>query len=395
MENSSWDRAMERLLRVAPDTPFLVLHDEGSWQIFRWAHTGGHAMVNLEVAGLLVSYTAPARLPVPGHTASSITELADAVGAPEQEGLVFSPLSGRSVFPSPPRGIDGARQNPGVRHAPVLDAPPGVLACSACAARGRVQMQCPCGPAGHLLNLPCALCGGTRVVTQPCEVCGGAGSYLWPATLRVRRYDAGSGPDGDSEIALDVDLTGCDVSIERSILDSGDSVVWEDRWVVDLYRPFSNACRALGIEWPHGVVWLGSVPAIAARVSTAFTLLRVGTPTQQELALQPHLDPWLVREGPASPVEVLDPELLGLQAASIVARISRGVVLVSPLPPVEQLVARCTEGLAARGLRLGLGCAGPSKVVVAVDADGAPATVIAHGATVAEALLLADHLLTS
>jgi hypothetical protein len=394
MQDAGWDKAMGRLAAAAPGTPFLVLFHDLQWQIVRWPSAPDTAVVQLDVPGLQGMVSVPAHLPPAGHREYSLVALADAVGAAPAGAYPAAFDASRSVFPSPPRGIDGARQNPGVRHAPVLDADAGVLACSACAAGGSVQISCPCGPAGHLLNLPCALCSGTRVVTQICEACGGAGSYLWPATLRIRRNDGGTGPDGDTEIALDVDLSSCDVSIERSVLNSGSRTVWEDRWVVDLHRPFSEGCRALGIDWPHGVVWIGSSPTIAARVSTAFSLLRMGTPTAQELLMQPYLDTWVVREGSASPTEVLDPEHLGMQAAAIVARISRGEVLISPLPPVDTLLADCVAALAPRELRLALVLHGTARVVVVVDAADTPIATLAYGATVSEALMQARHSLT-
>ena len=385
---------MARLAAGAPDTSFMVVCSDHEWQICRWPISLTDGLVRLEVAGLPSALAVPARLTTGGHRCLSLGALADAVGANISTNHHPSFSTSHDVFPSPPRGIDGARQNPGVRHAPVLDADAGVLACSACSARGSVQISCPCGPTGHLLNLPCALCRGTRVVTEVCDACGGTGSYLWPATLRIRRYDGGSGPDGDTEIALDVDLSSCDVSIERSVLNSGSLTVWEDRWVVDLHRPFTEGCRALGVDWPHGVVWIGASPTIAARVSTAFSLLRISTPTAKELAMQPFLDSWIIREGPASPTEVLDPEHLGMQAAAIVARISRGEVLISPLPDVELLLADCVSVLSARGLRLALALLGTAKVALAIDANDSPVAALAYGATVTEAILQARHRLT-
>jgi hypothetical protein len=383
-----WDTELLQIEAAAPESPFLVMVEPNRWQVFRWNPSDSIALSSCPLPGLSMNVTLPSRLGVPGHTAPSLDLLAASIGSPFVESGSHPPRTSSLVAPF---GIDGARQHAGVRHAPVLDPGAGVIACSSCFAKGTIEASCPCSPSRHLMTSPCSLCHGSHVLAEPCDACGGAGSFLWPATIRLCRRDGLAGPNGDNEVAIDVDLSSADVSIERALLETGDSLVWEDRWVVDLFRAFHEGCRELGIEWPDAVVWANNTPTIAARVSTAFTLLRIGTPTVRELALQPRLDQWIIREGQASPVEVLDPEHLGLHAASIVARLSRGVVEVTPIPPLEVLLAKCHAYVAPAGLKLAVSLAGDTRVLVALSDTLEPAGVIAHGSSSTEMMVNACH----
>jgi hypothetical protein len=383
-ESSSWDGAVRSLAAAVPDGTFLILAAPGDWRLLEWSPGSAGELLSLSVPDLFEPLQLPVSPSMPTVACESLAVLAECFGTRPDPLEMFE---GLASFPSPPRGIDGGRQNPGSRPAPVLDPGAGVLGCSSCVGKGVQQTPCPCSPSSHLWHSPCSLCRGTRVLSHMCQACGGAGHFLWPATLSIARRDGLAGLSGDSVVAVPVDLSACDISIERSLLDSGDGLLWEDRWVVDLFRPFVQGCRDLGVIWPDAVVWVGDAPTIAARVSTAFSLLRLGTPTPRELALQPHLDQWIVREGPASIPEVLDPEHLGLHAASVVARLSRGVVVVSPLPAPEQLLQECADFLAPSSCSLAFAVVGPVITAVALDADLSPVGLVATGASMAEVLL--------
>lgn len=374
-----------------PGGTFLVIAGRDDWRLAEWSDASSGPLLTLAGPGLLSPLRLPVTLALPRISETSLGALAARLGVSAGVDAVFA---GPATHPSPPRGIDGSRQNPGSRPAPVLDPGAGVIDCSACAGLGVAATPCSCGPVAHEARIPCVLCSGNRSVLRECDVCGGSGNFLWPATLTVRRQDGLSDLEGDGTIAIDVDLTTCDVLIERTMRSTQGSFTWEDRWVVDLHRPFVRGCRDLGVEWPDAVVWVGEAPTVAARVSTAFTLLRMGTPTPRELSLQPLLEQWLVREGPVSVPEVLDPEHLGLHAAAIVARISRGAVVVSPLPTNAVLLGECLGLLEVSGLKAGLTLSGGTKVLVALSPELVPRGVIATGGSVAELLLNAKDALS-
>jgi hypothetical protein len=388
---TNWDSALRSIAQAVPGGSFLVLADQASWRLAEWSRGSAGPMVSLDCPGLLGPLSLPLSIDLPRLVEPSLSALATRFGVEPTTGGVFS---GPARSPSPPRGVDGSRQNLGTRPAPVLDPGAGVIGCSACSGFGVIAAPCPCGPVAREQQLPCVLCAGERTVAQPCGVCGGVGSFLWPATLTIKRRDGLSGMSGDQVVAIDIDLGACDVLIERSLLHSQGPAVWEDRWVVDLYRPFVQGCRELDVEWPDAIVWVGDVPAVAARVSTSFTLLRVGTPTVRELSIQPLLDEWMVREGAASIPEVLDPEHLGLHAAAIVARLSRGAVVVSPMPSHDELFLECLTLLATAELTAGITVVGSTKVLVALDLSHAPQGVVATGGSVAEMLLNAKAFLS-
>jgi hypothetical protein len=108
-----------------------------------------------------------------------------------------------------------------------------------------------------------------------------------------------------------------------------------------------------------------------------------------DLKLQSRLGKWAAVEGPSSPDVVLDPERLGMDAASVVARLSRGAVDVTPMPALDELLNRCHDRVAAVGMRLAVACAGPEISLLVLSADLTPRAVIAQGVSMADVLLQA------